>query len=49
MLRPMLRQWLDENMPRMVTAASKTSSGTSARATEGTKGRPELTVRKASA
>ena len=23
MLRPMLRQWLDENMPRMVTAALK--------------------------
>jgi cell pole-organizing protein PopZ len=23
MLRPMLRQWLDENMPRMVSAALK--------------------------
>lgn len=28
MLRPMLRQWLDENMPRMVTAALKDELGT---------------------
>jgi uncharacterized protein len=27
MLRPMLRQWLDENMPRMVTAALKDELG----------------------
>lgn len=29
MLRPMLRQWLDENMPRMVTAALKDELGDS--------------------
>jgi cell pole-organizing protein PopZ len=27
MLRPMLRQWLDENMPRMVTTALKDELG----------------------
>jgi cell pole-organizing protein PopZ len=27
MLRPMLRQWLDENMPRMVTSALKDELG----------------------